>query len=162
IEHPVLLAEEMAALRRAGGAELTTLSATWEAAAGPEELSRALEQLAQDAVAAVRRGGGATILVISDRDAGTTRAPIPMRHAIGLGPQIIDRRFTGTASVIGGVGCKEIAEDVLTRHQSAGALPDHGRVRYRRDGEDHGWSPPVVRALQHGEYTGFVAATRAR
>ena len=255
IEHPVLLAEEMAALRRAGGAELTTLSATWEAAAGPEELSRALEHLAQDAVAAVRRGGGATILVISDRDADKTRAPIPMLlaigavhqrlvqarqrirvglvaeagdawdvhhiaalfgygaeavhpwlalqclrdeessadkyrsaaekgllkilskmgistlqsyvgaqifEAIGLGPEIIDRCFTGTASVIGGIGFKEIAEDVLTRHQSAGALPDHGRVRYRRDGEDHGWSPPLVRALQHGEYTGFVAGTRAR
>jgi len=255
IEHPVLLAEEMAALRRAGGAELTTLSATWEAAAGPEELSRALEKLAQDAVAAVRRGGGATILVISDRDADKTRAPIPMLlaigavhqrlvqarqrirvglvaesgdawdvhhiaalfgygaeavhpwlalqclrdeessadkyrsaaekgllkilskmgistlqsyagaqifEAIGLGPEIMDRCFTGTASVIGGIGFKEIAEDVLTRHQSAGALPDHGRVRYRRDGEDHGWSPPLVRALQHGEYAGFVAGTRAR
>src|SRR6266542_1697330 len=61
IEHPVLLAEEMAALRRAGGAELTTLSAVWEAAAGPAELERALEALARDAVAAVRRGGGATI-----------------------------------------------------------------------------------------------------
>src|SRR6185436_5549788 len=83
IEHPILLAEEMAALRRAGGAEVTTLSATWEAAAGPEELSRALEKLAQDAVAAVRRGGGATILVISDRDADKTRAPIPMLLAIG-------------------------------------------------------------------------------
>jgi len=83
IEHPVLLAEEMAALRHAGGSETTTLSAVWEAAAGPEELSRALETLARDAVAAVRRGGGATILVISDRDADRTRAPIPMLLAIG-------------------------------------------------------------------------------
>src|SRR6266446_6438658 len=255
IEHPVLLAGEMAALRRAGGAELTTLSAVWEAAAGPEELARALETLSRDAVKAVRRGGGATILVISDREADRTRAPIPMLlaigavhqrlvqagqrirvglvaeagdawdvhhfaalfgygaevvhpwlalqylrddessadkyrsaaekgllkilskmgistlqsyagaqifEAIGLGPEVIDRCFTGTASVIGGIGFKEIAEDVLTRHQRAGALPDHGRVRYRRDGEDHGWSPPLVRALQNGEYAGFVEGTRAR
>ena len=257
IEHPVLLAEEMAALRRAGGSEITTLSAVWEAAAGPEELSRALETLARDAVAAVRRGGGATILVISDRDADKTRAPIPMLlaigavhqrlvqskqrvrvglvaeagdawdvhhlaalfgygaeavhpwlalqclrdvessaakyrsaaekgllkilskmgistlqsyagaqifEAIGLGPEVIDRCFTGTASVIGGIGFKEIAEDVLARHHSAGegALPDHGRVRYRRDGEDHGWSPPLVRALQHAEYAGFADGVRAR
>jgi len=255
IEHPVLLAEEMAALRHAGGSETTTLSAVWEAAAGPEELSRALETLARDAVAAVRRGGGATILVISDRDADKTRAPIPMLlaigavhqrlvqskqrvrvglvaeagdawdvhhlaalfgygaeavhpwlalqclrdvessadkyrsaaekgllkilskmgistlqsyagaqifEAIGLGPEVIDRCFTGTASVIGGIGFKEIAEDVLTRHHSAGALPDHGRVRYRRDGEDHGWSPPLVRALQHAEYAGFADGVRAR
>src|SRR5207244_12456231 len=83
IEHPVLLAEEMAALRRAGGAELTTLSAVWEAAAGPEELARALETLSRDAVKAVRRGGGATSLVIRDRDADRTRAPIPMTLAIG-------------------------------------------------------------------------------
>src|SRR5256885_11615066 len=83
IEHPVLLGEELAALRRAGGAELTTLSAVWEAAAGPEELARALETLSRDAVKAVRRGGGATILVISDRDPDKTRAPIPMLLAIG-------------------------------------------------------------------------------
>ena len=256
VEHPVLLAEEMAAMRRAaGGSELTTLSAVWEAAAGPDELSRALETLSRDAVKAVRRGGGATILVISDRDADKTRAPIPMLlaigavhqrlvqtkqrvrvglvaeagdawdvhhlaalfgygaeavhpwlalqclrdvessaekyrsaaekgllkilskmgistlqsyagaqifEAIGLGPEVIERCFTGTASVIGGIGFKEIAEDVLARHQGAGVLPDHGRIRYRRDGEDHGWSPPLVRALQHAEYTGFADGVRAR
>src|SRR5437762_7324567 len=84
-------------------------------------------------------------------------------EAIGLGPAVMDRCFTGTASVIGGLGFTEIAEAVLTRHSAAlGPLPDHGRVRYRRDGEDHGWSPPLVRALQHGEYTGFVEGTRAR
>jgi glutamate synthase (ferredoxin) len=253
VEHPVLLAEEMAAVRRAGGSELTTLSAVWEAAAGPDELARALDALARDAVTAVRRG--ATILVISDRDADKARAPIPMLlaigavhqrlvqarqrvrvglvaeagdawdvhhlatlfgygaeavhpwlalqclrdeessaekyrsasekgllkvlskmgistlqsyagaqifEAIGLGPEVIDRCFTGTASVIGGIGFREIAEDVLTRHQAAGALPDHGRIRYRRDGEDHGWSPPLVRSLQDGEYTAFADRAGAR
>src|SRR2546426_145408 len=255
IEHPVLLAEEMAAMRRAGGSELTTLSAGWGAAAGPEELARALGTLSRDAVKAGRRGGGATILVISDRDADKTRAPIPILlaigavhqrlvqtkqrvrvglvaeagdawdvhhlaalfgygaeavhpwlalqclrdvessaekyrsaaekgllkilskmgistlqsyagaqifEAIGLGPEVIERCFTGTASVIGGIGFKEIAEDVLARHQGAGVLPDHGRIRYRRDGEDHGWSPPLVRALQHAESTGFADGGRAR
>ena len=253
IEHPVLLAEDMAAVRRVGGSDLTTLSAVWEAAAGPAELERALEKLACDAVTAVRRG--ATILVISDRDADKARAPIPMLlaigavhqrlvqakqrirvglvaeagdawdvhhlaalfgygaeavhpwlalqclrdvessaekyrsasekgllkilskmgistlqsyagaqifEAIGLGPAVIDRCFTGTASVIGGIGFTEIAEDVLARHNGSGVLPDHGRVRYRRDGEDHGWSPPLVRALQHGEYAGFVEGTQKR
>ncbi|HEV2671079.1 MAG TPA: glutamate synthase-related protein, partial [Gemmatimonadales bacterium] len=249
----MLLAEEIAALRRVGGSELTTLSAVWEAAAGPEELSRALDALARDAVTAVRRG--ATILVISDRDADRARAPIPVLlaigavhqrlvqarqrirvglvaeagdawdvhhlatlfgygaeavhpwlalqclrdeessaekyrsasekgllkilskmgistlqsyagaqifEAIGLGPEVMDRCFTGTASVIGGIGFREIAEDVLTRHQVSGVLPDHGRVRYRRDGEDHGWSPPLVRSLQDGEYTAFADRARAR
>src|SRR6185503_13095936 len=83
-------------------------------------------------------------------------------EAIGLGAEVIERCFTGTASVIGGVGFAELAEDVLTRHQSAGVLPDHGRVRYRRDGEDHGWSPPVVRALQNAEYGGFAERVQGR
>jgi glutamate synthase (ferredoxin) len=258
LEHPVLLADEMAALRRAGGAELVTLNAVWEAAAGPTELARALETLSNDAVTAVRRG--ATILVISDRDADRTRAPIPMAlavgavhqrlvlarqrirvglvaeagdawdvhhiaalfgygaeavhpwlalqcvrsletsdaepsaekfrsaaeqgllkilskmgistlqsycgaqifEAIGLGAEVIEKCFTGTASIIGGVGFSELAEDVLARHQAAGVLPDHGRVRYRRDGEDHGWSPPVVRALQNAEYGGFAERVKTR
>src|SRR5207302_1533455 len=76
-------------------------------------------------------------------------------EALGLGAEVIDRCFTGTVSTIGGIGFAEIAEDVLARQraaypeaETAGGLPDHGRVRYRRDGEDHGWSPPLVRAMQ--------------
>src|SRR5437667_3178306 len=77
-------------------------------------------------------------------------------EALGLGAEVIDRCFTGTVSTIGGIGFAEIAEDVLARQRAAypplasapPALPDHGRVRYRRDGEDHAWSPPLVRAMQ--------------
>ena len=256
LEHPVLLAGEMAALRRSGAPDLVTLSAVWEAAAGPEELKHAIEELTQDAVTAVRRG--ASLLVISDRDADKARAPIPMLlaigavhqglvrarqrirtglvaeagdawdvhhlaalfgygaeavhpwlalqclrdaessasqyrsaaekgllkilskmgistlqsyagaqifEALGLGPEVVDWCFSGTASIIGGVGFREIAEDVLARQRAAAegaALPDHGRVRYRRDGEDHGWSPPLVRALQHGEYAAFTDGVKTR
>src|SRR5207248_4773201 len=81
-------------------------------------------------------------------------------EALGLGAEVIDSCFTGTVSAIGGIGFAEIAEDVLARHHAAypaeqaaaRVLPDHGRVRYRRDGEDHGWSPPVVTALQRDGY----------
>src|SRR5207245_9399597 len=76
-------------------------------------------------------------------------------EALGLGAEVIDRCFTGTVSTIGGIGFAEIAEDVLARQRAAypesatpEALPDYGRVRYRRDGEAHGWSPPLVRAMQ--------------
>src|SRR5207244_4695904 len=41
-------------------------------------------------------------------------------------------------------------------------LPDHGRVRYRRDGEDHGWSPPLVTALQREGYAAFRSKVSAR
>src|SRR5437870_5731257 len=77
-------------------------------------------------------------------------------EALGLGAEVIDRCSTGTVSTIGGIGFTEIAEDVLARQRAAyppvegapPALPDHGRLRYRRDGEDHAWSPPLVRAMQ--------------
>src|SRR5207253_1312350 len=90
-------------------------------------------------------------------------------EALGLGAEVIDRCFTGTVSTIGGIGFAEIAEDVLARHLAAygdegaeRALPDHGRVRFRKDGEDHGWSPPVVTALQRHGYDAFVAKVAAR
>jgi glutamate synthase (NADPH/NADH) large chain/glutamate synthase (ferredoxin) len=257
-EHPVLLEEEMAALRDAGGVQAVTLDATWPAAGGGDELRAALERLSRAAARAARQG--ARIVVLSDRAAGRERAPIPMllavgavhqhllrgglrtrvglvaeagdawdvhhfaaligygaeavhpwlaldaaramagdegRHrfrtaaekgllkvlskmgistlssycgaqifeALGLGPEVIERCFTGTVSPLGGLGFAELAEDVLARHRAAygepaeeRALPDHGRVRYRRDGEDHGWSPPVVRALHEAAAAGSEAA----
>src|SRR5947207_647154 len=77
-------------------------------------------------------------------------------EALGLGAEVIDRCFNGTVLTNGGIGFTEIAEDVLARHRAAypdvadaePVLPDHGRVRYRRDGEDHGWSPQLVRSMQ--------------
>src|SRR5437016_3732384 len=252
-EHPVLLAEENAALRIGAGAQVVTLDATWSASAGsgagPDALRTALDGLCRSAGHAVREG--ARIVILSDRAAARERAPLPMllavgavhQHllehglrtrvgliaeagdawdvhhfaaligygaeavhpwlalesvqahvadedararfraaaeagllkilskmgistlssycgaqifeALGLGAEVIDRCFTGTVSTIGGIGFAEIAEDVLARQRAAypeteapGVLPDHGRVRYRRDGEDHGWSPQLVRAMQ--------------
>ena len=248
-EHPVLLADEIAALRAVVGAQAVTLDATWQGARGPDALPAALEGLCRAAGRAVRQG--ARVVILSDVGANRDRAPLPMalavgavhqhllhrglrtrlglvaeagdafdvhhfaaligygaeavhpwlaldsvRHeveeedgpakfraaaekgllkilskmgistlssycgaqifeALGLGAEVIDRCFTGTVSTIGGIGFAEIAEDVLARQRAAypeaapePALPDHGRVRYRRDGEDHGWSPPLVRAMQ--------------
>ena len=269
-EHPVLLQDEMAALRGLVGAQAVTLDATWQAAGGPESLCATLDALCRTAGGAVEQG--AQIIVISDRAADRERAPLPMllavgavhqhllrkgrrtrvslvaaagdawdvhhfaaligfgaeavhpwlalesvrRHieadtapakfraaaekgllkilskmgistlssycgaqifeALGLGAEVIDRCFTGTVSTIGGIGFAEIAEDVLARQRAAypesatpDALPDHGRVRYRRDGEDHGWSPPLVRAMQTAvekntpeAYDGFKARVAAR
>ncbi|HTS01010.1 MAG TPA: glutamate synthase large subunit, partial [Thermoanaerobaculia bacterium] len=71
--------------------------------------------------------------------------------ALGLAPDVMEKCFRGTASPLGGLGFEEIAEDVLAAHRAAwdgAALPDHGRVRYRKDAEEHGWAPPVVVSLQ--------------
>jgi glutamate synthase (NADPH/NADH) large chain/glutamate synthase (ferredoxin) len=75
-------------------------------------------------------------------------------EALGLGNEVIASCFDGTASPIGGIGFEELAEDVLARHAAAYAtaeadsLPDYGRVRFRKEGEDHGWAPQIVVALQ--------------
>ncbi|HEX5386330.1 MAG TPA: glutamate synthase large subunit [Gemmatimonadales bacterium] len=281
IEHPILLPEEMAALRNVAGFSAVTIDAVWDPAAGPDGLRPALINLRRAAERAVRRG--ARILVVSDRSVGARRAPIPMllaigavRHhlverglrarvgivaevgdaldihhfaaligygaesvhpwlalasigglfgeatregaperrrehtdalrptpeearlrfrtaaekgllkilskmgistlssycgaqifeALGLGAEVIDTCFAGTASPIGGIGFTEIAEDVLARHadaygeeaEPAGSLPDHGRVRFRKEGEDHGWAPPIVVALQQAVKAGTADA----
>ena len=274
LEHPILLPEEMAALRNVAGFSTVTLDAVWDASKGVEGLRPALTALRRGAERAARRG--AHILVISDRAADERHAPIPMLLAIGavrqhlvhtglrarvgivaeagdafdihhfatligygaeavhpwlalastdslfdvagehghgrrkareqaeaeprpspeearasyreaaekgllkilskmgistlssycgaqifevlgLGHEVIGACFDGTASPIGGIGFEEIAEDVLARHRAAypadataaaSSLPDYGRVRFRKEGEDHGWAPPVVVALQ--------------
>jgi glutamate synthase (NADPH/NADH) large chain/glutamate synthase (ferredoxin) len=290
LEHPVLLPEEMAALRNVAGFSTVTLDAVWDTSRGVDGLRPALTALRRAAERAARRG--AHILIISDRAATPAHAPIPMLLAIGavrqhlvhtglrarvglvaeagdafdihhfatligygaeavhpwlalatldglfgeprepsrrereadaaprpspaearsqfraaaekgllkilskmgistlssycgaqifevlgLGHEVIGTCFAGTASPLGGIGFEEIAEDVLVRHRAAypdsestaPSLPDHGRVRFRKDGEDHGWAPPVVVALQQAvkangadAYSGFLLKQGAR
>ena len=67
---------------------------------------------------------------------------------------------------------------MLVRHASAyrtgedtpRSLPDHGRVRFRKEGEDHGWAPPTRRGAAAGgqgrrrtpAYDGFLAKQAGR
>jgi len=264
LDHPVLLGEEMAALRQVGGFLVATLAAVWDVSPGPGGLKPALDDIGRAAARAVRQG--ATLLVLSDRALDARRAPLPMLlavgavhqallraglrgrvglvaeagdawdvhhvaalfgygaeavhpwlalasltavdaratyraaaetgllkilskmgistlrsyagaqifEALGLAPEVIERCLPGTASVLGGIGFQEIGEDVLARHRAAyggveppAGLPDYGRIRFRKDGEDHGWSPTLVRALQAAVQGGagygeFVRRVEAR
>ncbi|HTJ85049.1 MAG TPA: glutamate synthase large subunit, partial [Polyangiaceae bacterium] len=85
-------------------------------------------------------------------------------EAIGLSPELVNRYFTGTPSRIGGVGAKEIAEDVLFHHGRAFApapleatgprsLVVGGQYQYRRDGETHLFGPETIYKLQHATRT---------
>jgi len=130
----------------------------------------------QDAEAMFRSAAEKGLLkILSKMGISTLRsyAGAQLFEALGLGAAVVDRCLTGTVSAIGGVGFTELAEDVLARHAAAYAppaadsegLPDNGRVRYRKDGEDHGWAPPVVRALQDavkGESAAGYDAFRTR
>ncbi|MBU6365611.1 MAG: glutamate synthase large subunit [Gemmatimonadetes bacterium] len=273
IEHPVLLPDEMAALRAFPGFPAATLDVTYGVESRPEALDAALDALCRKAEAAARKG--ARLLILSDRKVGAARVPIPsllavgtvrqhlvraglrarvglvvetgdaveQHHAaalfgygaeavhpwlametvatlfaeahgradadaerptpsvaqsryraamekgllkvlakmgistlasycgaqtfdaLGLGADIIDRAFAGTASPLGGISLRELAEDILHRHrrgygaEAAGALPDVGRVRFRKDGEPHAWAPTTVLALQQA--TGSARVARA-
>lgn len=77
--------------------------------------------------------------------------------AIGLRSDFAQKYFTGTVSMIEGVGIKEIAEETLRRHRLAfsdapvlkNALDVGGEYAYRVRGEDHAWTSDSVRDLQH-------------
>jgi glutamate synthase domain-containing protein 2/glutamate synthase domain-containing protein 1/glutamate synthase domain-containing protein 3 len=76
-------------------------------------------------------------------------------EAVGLGPELIARHFTGTASRIGGVGLDELSSQAMERHFRAyprtkrEVLPVGGVLQWRRDGETHIWNPDTIAKLQH-------------
>ncbi|MCA9393485.1 MAG: glutamate synthase large subunit [Candidatus Omnitrophica bacterium] len=83
-------------------------------------------------------------------------------EAIGLGKEIIDKYFTATPSRIGGIGIKEVAEEMLRRHQVAfprenvydKMLDQGGSYYWRRDGEHHQLNPNTIAMLQHAVRSG--------
>ncbi len=76
---------------------------------------------------------------------------------IGLGAAVVDRHFAGTPSHLGGIGLEAIAQVVLNWHAAAYAgeaeLPSPGFYKFKRDGERHAYSPPVVQALHNAVRT---------
>ena len=92
-------------------------------------------------------------------------------EAIGLDRAFVDRYFTSTASKIGGIGVKEISEEVRRRHARAygcarrsNELQSGGEYQWRRDGELHLFNPDTVFKLQHatriGQYKIFKEYTQ--
>jgi len=85
-------------------------------------------------------------------------------EAIGIGKEVIDDCFTGTASRLGGIGYDEIAEESLQRHRVAygdraterahRTLEVGGEYQWRREGEHHLFNPETVFKLQHATRTG--------
>lgn len=83
-------------------------------------------------------------------------------EAIGIGPDVIDRCFSGTASRIGGVSFDDIRRDCLIRHSEA--FPKNGLVdeiletggvyQWKKDGEFHLWNPDSISRLQDAARSG--------
>jgi len=78
-------------------------------------------------------------------------------EALGLSPAVIDRCFTGTTSVLGGHEFVDLARTVLEQHAIAyagdtsvdadGVLPSPGIIKWRKGGEFHDMSKPVIDSL---------------
>ena len=103
-------------------------------------------------------------------------------EAIGLGENVIEKCFRFTPSQVGGVDFRELAQESLVRHQKAFAavpeeadaakkpgLEDAGYYRFRRAGERHAVSPPVIQAFHSfvktnnpADYKKYVEAVRTQ
>jgi len=100
-------------------------------------------------------------------------------EAIGLHSDLINKCFTGTPSKIEGISFQEVAVETLTRHRMAFAqavleenrtleLGDPGYYRFRRQGEQHAITPPViknfhtfVKSNKPEDYKAYVEAVKA-
>ncbi|MBN2451133.1 MAG: glutamate synthase large subunit [Lentisphaeria bacterium] len=77
-------------------------------------------------------------------------------EAVGLGSDLVETYFTGTASRVGGIGLDELAEEACSRHRDAfeaaegrsTLLDIGGNYHTRRGGERHLWTPEAISALQ--------------
>ena len=67
-------------------------------------------------------------------------------EVIGLAPEVVDTCFTGTPSIVGGIGWDALGDDVLARHADS-KLGDAGYYRVRKRGEYHTHNDDVVKAL---------------
>jgi glutamate synthase (NADPH/NADH) large chain/glutamate synthase (ferredoxin) len=84
-------------------------------------------------------------------------------EAVGVGDAVISKCFDRTPSQVGGIGFREIARESLERHRKGYAeapsdkplsLDDAGHYRFRRAGERHAVSPPVIQSFHSFVKTG--------
>ena len=91
-------------------------------------------------------------------------------EALGIGPDIIDRCFVGTASRLKGVNFDVITEEALRRHDLGypvreeirlPVLSNDGQFHWRADGERHAWQPQAIAQLQVAARTNSRSAYEA-
>ncbi|MBO4345765.1 MAG: glutamate synthase large subunit, partial [Victivallales bacterium] len=82
-------------------------------------------------------------------------------EAVGLDKGFIDRFFPGVASRVGGIGIAEVAVEACRRAKEAAApatlLPVGGQYKFRKDGEDHLWTPQSLAAFRQAVQTNDFA-----
>ena len=137
----------------------------------PKDLT--LEQAKKNYIKAANKG---IIKVASKMGISTVQSyrGAQIFEAIGIGKEVIDKYFTGTASRIGGIGLDIIAAESLERHRrgfppitvDGQVLDAGGQYQWRRDGEYHMYNPDTVARLQHAvridSFKAFKEYTDAR
>ncbi|WP_026677586.1 glutamate synthase large subunit [Fictibacillus gelatini] len=92
-------------------------------------------------------------------------------EAVGIGSEVIDRYFTGTASQLGGIGLDVIAKEAKLKHASAFSghyqdktLDTGSDFQWRKNGEHHAFNPSTIHTLQwacrKGDYELFKKYTK--
>jgi len=89
-------------------------------------------------------------------------------EAVGLRRAFVDKYFTGTASVVEGIGLFEVADESARLHalafggdpMLATGLDAGGEYHYRVRGEEHMWTPDSIAKLQHATRAGSFAMYR--
>jgi len=90
-------------------------------------------------------------------------------EALGLGDEVIDRCFVGTASRVQGVGFDVLEQESLRRHglgypkndaDRSPSLPNPGEFQWRSTGERHAWDPTAIHELQIAARTDDAEAYR--
>ena len=133
----------------------------WLALATVSEVGRAdAVKAAANYVGAVCKG---LMKILSKMGISTLRSYRSARifEAVGLGPKLVGEYFAGVASPVGGLEL----EDIERRLAEAGAadaapvLPPGGQYRFRKDGEEHLWTPQRVadfrESVRAGDYARF-------
>ncbi len=132
------------------------------------------QQAIENYITAVKKG---LLKVMSKMGISTLRSyrGSQIFEAVGLGRELIDRYFTGTPSLVGGIGIAEVEKEKLAIHRrgfdGAAAAPPHGEYTlrsgglyaHRSDSERHLFSPEAIALLQkatrEGSYEVFKRYT---
>jgi len=90
-------------------------------------------------------------------------------EAVGLARSLVDKYFTGTASLVEGMGVFEVAEEAIRVHRAAfdednpvlqGTLEAGGEYAWRVRGEEHLWTPDAIAKLQHASRSNSYSTYR--
>ncbi len=127
--------------------------ATYKQAAQDGSLTMSYEEAVSKYVKGVTEG---VVKVMSKMGISTVQSyrGAQIFEAVGIGSDVIDRYFSGTASQIGGIGLETIAEEAILRHNAAFAnsldetLESGSDFQWRHNGEHHAFNPKTIHMLQ--------------